>query len=84
MREEGEMKYRVWDMAKSARGIGDGETVEAGSAHEAVKAWAKKTGKVVEYWTMHDPVTGGVRSAAATLRDWMGKRMKVGARLVLW
>lgn len=78
------MRYRVWDMAKSDRGIGDGETVEAGSAHDAVRAWAKKAGGVVEYWTMHDPVTGGVRSASATVRDGRGRRVKVGARLVLW
>jgi len=78
------MKYRVWDTEKSERGIGCGETVEAGSAHDAVKAWAKKRGCAVEYWTKHDPETGGSRYAAATLRDGMRRRMKVGARLVQW
>ena len=82
---EGEaMKYRVWDMDKSDRGIGCGVTVEAGSAHDAVKAWGKREGCVVEYWTKHDPETGGRRYAAATLRDRGGRRVKVGARMVIW
>jgi len=78
------MKYRVWDTDKSDRGIGCGETVEAESAHDAVTGWAKRSGCVVEYWTKHDPETGGRRYAAATMRDRGGRRVKVGARMVIW
>jgi hypothetical protein len=78
------MKYRVWDTEKSDRGIGVGETVEAGSAHEALKAWGKRKGCAVEYWTKHDPETGGTRYAAATMRDRMGRRVKMGARMAMW
>ena len=83
MREGEAMKYRVWDMAKSDRGIGCGTTVEAADPYEAIRADGKKKGMVVEFWTKHDP-TGGRMYAAATLRDRGGKRVKVGARMVIW
>ena len=77
------MKYRVWDMDKSDRGIGCGVTVEAEDPYKAIEAYAKRERCVVEYWTKHDPA-GRRMYAAATLRDRGGKRVKVGARMVIW
>ena len=75
-------RYKCFDPDKSPRGV-DGKVVEAESPYEAIKTQARREGCVVEFWTKHDP-TGGGLYAAATLRNRMGRRVKMAARLALW